>query len=178
MGSNLAKITKKTESLPGLENQLWTYADMVYEFYQPYYREDVLQENSIGLPDELQLALELRRLRGYRKSGQERNALETMKKCLGIYPKLDKTMLVYAEMLRLKFMDIILEEMKKQSVEVDEAKKELLQMASTLKKMAKKQITLGNVEAAKQILLQTQQYVPEDEEIRNILKDLDTSSHG
>lgn len=170
MGSNLAKITKKTESLSELENQLWPYADMVYEFYQPYYREDVLQENSMGLPDELQLALELRRLRGYRKSGQERNALETMKKCLGIYPKLDKTMLVYAEMLR--------DEMKKQSVEVDEAKKELLQMASTLKKMAKKQITLGNVEAAKQILLQTQQYVPEDEEIRNILKDLDTSSHG
>ena len=51
-------------------------------------------------------------------------------------------------------------------------------MASTLKEMAKKQITLGNVEAAKQILLQTQQYVPEDEEIRNILKDLDTSSHS
>ncbi len=170
MGSNLAKITKKTESLPEIENQLWTYADMVCEFYRPYYREDVLQENSMGLPDELQLALELRELRDYRKSGQERNALETMKKCLGVYPKLDKTMLVYAEMLRDK--------MKKQSVEMDEAKKELLQMASTLKEMAKKQITLGNVEAAKQILLQTQQYVPEDEEIRNILKDLDTSSHG
>lgn len=143
---------------------------MVYEFYQPYYREDVLQDNSIGLPDELQLALELRELRDYRKSGQERNTLETMKKCLGVYPKLDKTMLVYAEMLR--------DEIKKQSVEVNEAKKELLQMASTLKEMAKKQITLGNVEAAKQILLQTQQYVPEDEEIRNILKDLDTSSHS
>lgn len=170
MGSNLAKITKKTESLPELENQLWMYADMVYEFYQPYYREDVLQDNSIGLPDELQLALELRELRDYRKSGQERNTLETMKKCLGVYPKLDKTMLVYAEMLR--------DEIKKQSVEVNEAKKELLQMASTLKEMAKKQITLGNVEAAKQILLQTQQYVPEDEEIRNILKDLDTSSHS
>lgn len=170
MGSNLAKITKKTESLSELENQLWPYADMVYEFYQPYYREDVLQENSMGLPDELQLALELRELRDYRKSGQERNTLETMKKCLGVYPKLDKTMLVYAEMLR--------DEIKKQSVEVNEAKKELLQMASTLKEMAKKQITLGNVEAAKQILLQTQQYVPEDEEIRNILKDLDTSSHS
>ncbi|MFR3194159.1 MAG: glycosyltransferase [Waltera sp.] len=170
MGSNLARITKKTESLPELENQLWMYADMVYEFYQPYYREDVLQDNSIGLPDELQLALELRELRDYRKSGQERNTLETMKKCLGVYPKLDKTMLVYAEMLR--------DEIKKQSVEVNEAKKELLQMASTLKEMAKKQITLGNVEAAKQILLQTQQYVPEDEEIRNILKDLDTSSHS
>lgn len=170
MGSNLAKITKKTESLSELENQLWPYADMVYEFYQPYYREDVLQENSMGLPDELQLALELRNLRGYRKSGQESKELETMKKCLGVYPKLDKTMLVYAKMLR--------DEIKKQSVEVNEAKKELLQMASTLKEMAKKQITLGNVEAAKQILLQTQQYVPEDEEIRNILKDLDTSSHS
>ena len=69
---------------------------MGYEFIQPYYREEVLQENSMGLPDELQLALELRNLRGYRKSGQESKELETMKKCLGVYPKLDKTMLDYA----------------------------------------------------------------------------------
>ena len=87
-----------------------------------------------------------------------------MKKCLGVYPKLDKTMLVYAEMLR--------DEMKKQSVEADEAKKELLQMAFTLKEMAKYQLAQGNIDVAKQILLQTQQYVPEDEEIRNILEKL------
>ena len=106
----------------------------------------------------------MRELHTYRSSGQERNALEIMKKCLGVYPKLDKTMLVYAEMLR--------DEMKKQTVEADEAKKELLQMASALKEMAKKQIAQENIDAAKQILLQTQQYVPEDEEIKNLLEQI------
>lgn len=161
MGSNLAKITKKTESLPALENQLWTYADMVYEFYQPYYREDVLQENSIGLPDELQLALELRELRYYRNSGQERNALETMKKCLGVYPKLDKTMLVYAEMLR--------DEMKRQTTEAAEAQKELQQMVIYMKNLAETRIERGEPDAARAILSQIQQFAPDDEEIKKLL---------
>lgn len=161
MGSNLAKITKKTESLSELENQLWTYADMVYEFYQPYYREDVLQENSIGLPDELQLALELRELRYYRNSGQERNALETMKKCLGVYPKLDKTMLVYAEMLR--------DEMKRQTTEAAEAQKELQQMVIYMKNLAETRIERGEPDAARAILSQIQQFAPDDEEIKKLL---------
>ena len=162
--SCLAKITKKTDNLSELEGKLWKYADEVVEFYSPYYKAEVMEENAIGLPDELQLALGLQELHTYRSSGQERNVLEAMKKCLGIYPKLEKTMLSYAEMLR--------DEMKKQSIEADEAKKELLQMASTLKEMAKKQITQGNIDAAKQILLQTQQYVPEDEEIKNLLEQI------
>lgn len=161
MGSNLAKITKKTESLSELENQLWPYADMVYEFYQPYYREDVLQENSIGLPDELQLALELRELRYYRNSGQERNALETMKKCLGVYPKLDKTMLVYAEMLR--------DEMKRQTTEAAEAQKELQQMVIYMKNLAETRIERGEPDAARAILSQIQQFAPDDEEIKKLL---------
>ena len=119
---------------------------------------------SIGLPDELQLALELRKLHVYRESGQERNALECMKKCLGIYPKLDKTMLAYAEMLR--------DELQRQNAEVDAAKQELQQMAESLKTMAKAQISQGNMEAAKQILLQTSQYVPEDEEIKTLLEQM------
>lgn len=161
MGSNLAKITKKTESLSELENQLWMYADMVYEFYQPYYREDVLQDNSIGLPDELQLALELRELRDYRKSGQERNTLETMKKCLGVYPKLDKTMLVYAEMLR--------DEMKRQTTEAAEAQKELQQMVIYMKNLAETRIERGEPDAARAILSQIQQFAPDDEEIKKLL---------
>lgn len=161
MGSNLAKITKKTESLSELENQLWTYADMVYEFYQPYYREDVLQENSIGLPDELQLALELRNLRGYRKSGQESKELETMKKCLGVYPKLDKTMLVYAKMLR--------DEMKRQTTEAAEAQKELQQMVIYMKNLAETRIEREELDAARAILSQIQQFAPDDEEIKRLL---------
>ena len=123
-----------------------------------------MEEISIGLPDELQLALRLRELYVYRESGQERNALECMKTCLGIYPKLDKTMLVYAEMLR--------DELQRQNAEADAAKQELLQMAESLKTMAKAQISQGNMEAAKQILLQTSQYVPEDEEIKTLLEQM------
>lgn len=162
--SCLAKITKKTDDLSGLEEELWNYADKVVDFYSPYYREEVLTANAIGLPDEVQLALALRELHTYRTSGQERNALEAMKKCLGVYPKLEKTMLAYAEMLR--------DTIKKQAVEADEAKKELLQMASSLKEMAKKQLEQGNAAVAKQILLQTQQYVPEDEEIKILLEQM------
>lgn len=163
-GSSLAKITKETDSISELEEQLWKYADQVFDFYHPYYKEEALEEIPIGLPDELQLALELRKLHVYRESGQERNALECMKKCLGIYPKLDKTMLAYAEMLR--------DELQRQNAEVDAAKQELQQMAESLKTMAKAQISQGNMEAAKQILLQTSQYVPEDEEIKTLLEQM------
>ena len=157
-------LTKKIDSIMELEEQLWIYADKVFDFYKPYYKEEVIENNSIGLPDELQLALELRNLHVYRESRQERDALECMKKCLGIYPKLNKTMITYAEMLR--------DEMQRQNVEADAAKQELLQMATTLKAMAKAQIAQGNIEAAKQILLQTRQYVPEDEEIGALLEQM------
>lgn len=163
-GSGLANIKKETDNLPELEEQLWRYADKVIHFYQPYYREEILEEISIGLPDELQLALRLQKLHTYRESGQERNTLECMKKCLGIYPKLDKTMLIYAELLRDK--------MQRQKAEADAAKQELLQMAESLKTMAKVQMSQGNIAAAKQILLQTRQYVPEDEEIETLLEQM------
>ena len=163
-GSSLANIKKKTDNLPELEERLWRYAGQVFDFYHPYYKEEALEEIPIGLPDELQLALELRKLHVYRESGQERNALECMKKCLGIYPKLDKTMLAYSEMLR--------DELQRQNAEVDAAKQELQQMAESLKTMAKAQISQGNMEAAKQILLQTSQYVPEDEEIKTLLEQM------
>ncbi len=166
VGSSLTKITEKTDDLSKLEEQLWVYADKVYDFYKPYYREEVMADNSIGLPDELQLALDLKELHTHRELGQERSALECMKKCLGIYPKLDKTMLVYAEMLR--------DELQRKNAEADAAKQELLQMVSSLKIMAKNQITQGNTEAAKQILLQIQQYVPADAEIKEIFKKIDT----
>ena len=73
-------------------------------------------------------------------------------------------MLVYAEMLR--------DELQCQNAEADVAKQELLQMAESLKTMAKVQMSQGKVEAAKQILLQTSQYVPEDEEIKTLLEQM------
>ena len=55
-GSSLAKITKETDSISELEEQLWKYADQVFDFYHPYYKEEALEEIPIGLPDELSFA--------------------------------------------------------------------------------------------------------------------------
>lgn len=163
----LMRKAKKAEDLSDIEEIIWAYADKVFDFFAPYYRAEVLEQNFVGLPDELQLALELKKMHIYRKSGQESNILECMKKCLGVYPKLDKTMLVYAEMLR--------DEIQRKNAEVTVARRELLRMADSLKTMAKIQISQKNIDAAKQILLQIQQYIPDDVEIKDILKQLDES---
>ncbi len=92
-----------------IRGDIWTYAEKLIGFYKSYYKEEVLVENSVGLPDEMQLALELKKQKEYCESGQDRKALEHLKKCLGIYPKLEKVMLTYAEMVRNKMQQQITE---------------------------------------------------------------------
>lgn len=57
---SLAEEIKNFMETAGLEEKLWAYAESVISFYKPYYKEEVLEENSVGLPDEMQLALELK----------------------------------------------------------------------------------------------------------------------
>ena len=57
--------------LSKLEEDIWTYTEKLIDFYKSYYKEEVLLENSVGLPDELQLALELKKQKEYCESGQE-----------------------------------------------------------------------------------------------------------
>lgn len=161
----LTEEIKEWVGLSKLEESLWLYAEKVINFYKPYYKEEVLLENSVGLPDELQLALELKKQQEYCESGDDRKALENMKKCLGIYPKLEKVMLTYAEMVRNK--------MQQEITEANEAQKELQQMVITLKNMAKQKLESGENVAAKAILSQVQQYVPDDDEIKTLLHNLE-----
>lgn len=58
--------------LSKLEEDIWTYTEKLIDFYKSYYKEEVLLENSVGLPDELQLALELKN----RKSIASRGRIE------------------------------------------------------------------------------------------------------
>lgn len=160
-GSSLAGQAEKMVDLSELEEKLGIYADRVLDFYKPYYRPEVLLENSVGLPDELQLALELKKQKEYCESGQDRKALEHLKDCLGIYPKLEKVMLAYAEMIR--------DRMQQQITEAKEAQKELQQMVISLKNIAKQKLESGEIVAAKAILSQVQQYAPDDEEIKSLL---------
>ena len=148
-----------------LEQLLQTYADKVLAFFKPYYKENVFEELPEVLPDEVQLALELKKLSQYQKEGEDRKALESIRRCLGICPDLDGVVATYAEMFRDK--------LKKRTQEAEKAQEELLKMAESLKSVAKLRMERGEYETAKSILLQTQQYVPEDEEIKSILMELD-----
>lgn len=161
----LAEEIKNFMETDRLEEKLWAYAESVISFYKPYYKEKVLEENSVGLPDELQLALELKKQQEYCESGDDRKALENMKNCLGIYPKLEKVILTYAEMVRNR--------MQQQITEAKEAQKELQQMIISLKNIAKQKLESGETVAAKAILSQVQQYAPDDDEIETLLHNLE-----
>ena len=162
---SLAEEIKNFMETAGLEEELWAYAESVISFYKPYYKEEVLEENSVGLPDELQLALELKKQQEYYESGDDRKALENMKNCLGIYPKLEKVILTYAEMVRNR--------MQQQITEAKEAQKELQQMIISLKNIVKQKLESGETVAAKAILSQVQQYAPDDDEIKKLLHNLE-----
>lgn len=148
-----------------LKQLLQTYADKVLAFFKPYYKENVFEELPEVLPDEVQLALELKELYQYQEKGEDRNALESVRKCLGICPDLDGAVAAYAEMFR--------DELKKRTKEAEKAQDELLKMAESLKSVAKLRMERGEYEAAKLILQQTQQYVPGDEEIKALLQKID-----
>ena len=148
-----------------LKQLLQTYADKVLAFCKPYYKENVFEELPEVLPDEVQLALELKKLSQYQEKGEDRNALGSVRKCLGICPDLDGAVAAYAEMFR--------DELKKRTKEAEKAQDELLKMAESLKSVAKLRMERGEYEAARLILQQTQQYVPEDEEIKALLQKID-----
>lgn len=129
------------------------------------YSEEVLERReSLGTflsSEEVQLALNLEELRRYREQGDDRQTLESVKKCLGIYPVLDPAILAYAGMLR--------DEAQTRNSEAEAAQEELKRLVSALKAAAKQQLEAGEYQAAKDILLQVEQCVPGDEDVRELL---------
>ena len=95
--ANYLTITPKYEQL---EEMIWMYTDDVLNFYRPCYRDEALQTVTLLLPDDMQLALFLDKLRSDRKDNNVRGTLEKIKQCLGVYPKLDRAITAYAKMLR------------------------------------------------------------------------------
>ncbi len=156
------------EACPGLEKMgemLWRYADSVLAMYQPCIKEFVLTEMPEALPDEIQLALELKRLQRYLEQGNDLKSLESVKKCLGLCPALENELASYAKMLR--------DEVKKHDREASEARLELRYLIATLKRTAKQQIESGEYQAAREILQQVRQCAPEDEEVETLIKQID-----
>lgn len=148
-----------------MEPMLWRYADNVLALHTPYYRDFVFRERMEILPDEAQLALNLKELQRYRSERNDLKALESARKCLGICPGVEDAVGAYAKMLR--------DDVQERNQEAGEAQAELCRLIATLKKAARMQINAGEYQAAKNILLQVQQCAPEDAEVRELLEQVD-----
>ncbi|MDE5591210.1 MAG: hypothetical protein K2J60_19050, partial [Acetatifactor sp.] len=155
------------EVCPGLsqvEPLLWQYADAVLDLYRPYYKEFVFDEVPEMLPEEVQLALRLKKVQEAREQQDELKALEAVRKCLGICPAMGDVVEAYAKMYR--------DEVKNQNQNADEAQMELRYIIATLKRKAKQEIEREEYRAAREILVQVQQCAPDDEEVKELLRKL------
>ncbi len=157
--ANYLTITPKYEQL---EEMIWMYTDDVLNFYRPCYRDEALQTVTLLLPDDMQLALFLDKLRSDRKDNNVRGTLEKIKQCLGVYPKLDRAITAYAKMLR--------DNIEKDMQERDQAIEQMQDMARSLKDIAKIKMTENDYAMATTILQQLLQYIPEDREVKEMLE--------
>lgn len=153
---------KENTALIQWEEALWKYADSVLNFYRPLYRENVLNEVPETLPDEIWIALHLKRLQESRNKNDDRGALSALRKCIGISVVLEKALEAYAEVLK--------KEVQNREQDAENARRELEGLIGSLKATAKLRMERGEYQAAKEILVQVQQCAPADEEVKELLK--------
>lgn len=151
-------------SLQQMEQLLWKYADSVLALYRPYYKEFVFEQMPMVLPEEAQLALQLKALQQYREQGDDRRALESVRKCLGVYPALESVIDTYAKLYR--------DDVQRHNQEAMTEQTELLRLVSSLKAIARQRLDKKEYQEAREILLQVQQCVPEDSEVEELLERL------
>lgn len=146
-----------------LEDLLWRYSDKVLALRKSVEDTGGAVAPAVMLsPTEILLAEKLRDLRQHREQKDDKRTLESIKKCLGIYPAMDPAILTYAEILR--------DEVKRRSQKAEEEQTELVRLVAALKAAARQQMESNNYSQAKNILLQVQQCVPEDEEVKGLLE--------
>ncbi len=147
-----------------LEQLLWQHADAVLKLHKKESRQFSDDEMKQELPEDLQLALGLKELQGYRESGDDLKALEALRKCLGLYQPLMRVLDAYAKQCR--------DEISIRNGGDETERAELMRLVLSLKNAARVQIEQGAYQTAKNILIQIQQCVPEDEEVVNMLKNI------
>ena len=152
-------------SLQQMEQVLWKYADSVLMLYRPLYKEYVFEEMSEVLPKEAQLALKLKKLQQHREQGDDRKAIECLRKCVGLYPVLEEFLEAYATMYR--------DTLQMQNQYLSAEKKEFIQLVNSLKSIAKQRLERKEYQEAREILLQIQQCVPEEKEVEELLIEAD-----
>lgn len=154
----------RTEKLKSMGQMLWRFADGVLDYYELLFKESVFTDMPEALPAEAQLALKLKEIQRCREQGDDRRALESVRKCLGVYPALENVVDAYAKMYR--------DDVQRRNKEAEEEQLEFVRIVNTLKATAELQLERKDYQAAKEILLQVQQCVPEDAEVKRMLEQI------
>lgn len=153
---------KEEQGIAQWEDALWKYSDSVLEFFRPLYRESVFEEIPENLPEEMWIALHLKKLRECRKENDDKGALLALRRCIGISLVLEKALEAYADVLK--------KEIQERNQEAKKARQELEVLVSSLKAAARMQIERQEYQTAKEILLQIQSCMPEDDEVQEMLR--------
>ena len=148
--------------------KLSEYAEKLLEFYRPLVKTEVWEGDEEALPEDVLLAIRLQRLLQCVTAGDDKATLEAARKCLGIYPFLEKTIGAYAEYLK--------EEIQKKNAAQEAEQEELHQLVQKLKGIAAEQIKRGAAQEAKAILMQIQNCAPGDAEVGKMLAQINDRS--
>lgn len=155
------RLRQCEQSLPTiamLEAQLWQYRDAVLAFYGPYYTELAFDKMTMMLPDEVQLALGLQKLEQARKNGTDQDVIRALRSLTDVYQPLNQTIAHYTKLFRQ---------------EVKDRNTEMQKLAATLKDKIRQLIVTGSYTEAKAIIAQLEQFIPEDEELREMKQSLE-----
>ncbi len=155
---------EKSEFLQEDEISLLEHAERVITFYQKLYREDVFQTVPEALPLEVQLALNLKKVRYYREKHDDKNTIESLRKCVGLYPVLEKPIAQYAKMCK--------DEIQEHGERQEQERKEFAILVKSLKDAAKQRMNCQMYEEAYEILRQIKQCIPDDKEVTEMMRQL------
>lgn len=153
--------TQEEQRLEQMEQLLWQYTDNALKYYGGIYREEVFRDNPIILPDDAQLGVELKGLQECRQDGRDAEALNRLRRCIGICPELEEVIEFYAGLFRTT--------LERREKETKTAQTELEQVVQGLKLMAKQRMQEGDFQTAVMILQQVIQCVPDDTEVQDLL---------
>lgn len=163
-----ALLYRKAERQPSLEELevcFRGHEERVLGYYRKLFREEVFEDMPEALPLEAQLALRLREVWQCGERGDERGALEWLRRCVGFYSVLESVVGVYAKL----YKDML----EKQNNRIKAENAELMQLALSLKAIARKHMEEGAYQEARTILEQVDHYMQGDSEARELLRQIE-----
>lgn len=147
-----------------LECMLFDYADKVLQLYRPYYKEEVFETMVEILPEEIQLALQMKRLQQVKEQKDDLQMLQCLRECVDIETMIQEAVVEYARELR--------NEIQNRNSKSSAEQREMLQILTSLKSIARNKIQNGEYAQAREILEQILKILPEDKEAIETLQTL------